>query len=70
MRNKIEYKVFENHFGSEKFLFTISSAQNLPKRHDFIFYKETIYKVLYLIYNYDDNECDIYVCEAIRDDLE
>lgn len=44
MRNKIEYKVFENHFGSEKFLFTISSAQNLPKRHNFIFIKKLFTK--------------------------
>ena len=62
-------KIYEGRFGYEQYLFELDSdAEWLPIKDEFIFYNENVYKVLYIISDYDNNEIDIFVRMATEED--
>lgn len=62
-------KVYEGRFGYEQFLFEIKTdTEWLPAKNDFIFFNDTVYKVMYVMNDYEHNEICIFVRKAIEED--
>lgn len=65
----MEIKVYKGRFGEEQFLFEDSKSEWVPCKNDLIFYKREVYKVMYVMFDYDHNETSIFVREAIEEDF-
>lgn len=69
----MKIKMYEGRFEYEKFLdnYVLSNGKEIniiPSKGDFIFYDNTMYKVLYKIIDIDNNECDVFVIRACEED--
>lgn len=69
----MKIKMYEGRFEYEKFLdnYVLSNGKEIniiPSRGDFIFYDNTMYRVLYKIIDIDNNECDVFVIRACEED--
>lgn len=63
--------VYKGRFGYETFLFNwddYSVNECLPNKDEFIFWHENVYKVLYIMYDADNNEYNIFVRDAVEED--
>lgn len=69
----MKIKMYEGRFEYEKFLdnYVLNNGKEIniiPSKGDFIFYDNTIYRVLYKIIDIDNNECDVFVVRASEED--
>lgn len=69
----MKIKMYEGRFKYEKFLdnYVLSNGKEIniiPSKGDFIFYDNTMYRVLYKIIDIDNNECDVFVIRACEED--
>lgn len=60
-------KYYLGRFTTEKYLF--SNDAHIPNKDDFVFYKDETYKVLYVMYDYDHTEIDVFVRETVEEDF-
>lgn len=65
--NEVNY--FLGKFYDEKFLFTDENPKNYPIKGDFIFFNNTVYKVMYLMIDYDNDKFNVFVRETIEEDF-
>lgn len=69
----MKIKMYEGRFEYEKFLdnYVLNNGKEIniiPSKGDFIFYDNTMYRVLYKIIDIDNNECDVFVIRACEED--
>ena len=65
----IEVKVYEGRLGYEHYLFDINVNTNcVPIKDAFIFWGDTMYKVLYTLTDCDNNTECIFVRKAVEED--
>lgn len=60
--------VYVGRFGEETRLCSLKFGDYLPCKDDFIFYGVTVYKVLYVMHDLDDNEISVFVRMAVEED--
>lgn len=61
--------VYEGKFMEEKRLLQLSDKANiLPQKNDLLFYNEEMYKVMYCLLDYDNNEYSVFVRKATEED--
>ena len=63
-----EAKIYVGRFGGEKYLCDMSETDYLPSKGDFIFYNCEVYKVLYVMYDMDDDVFNVFVRLAVEED--
>ena len=63
-----EVKIYVGRFGGEKYLCDMSETDYLPSKGDFIFYNCEVYKVLYVMYDMDDDVFNVFVRLAVEED--
>lgn len=62
-------KIYEGRFGYEHFLFELGQdVEWVPAKDDFVFYDGVVYKIMYVLNDYDHNEIAIFVRKAIEED--
>ena len=64
-------KVYEGRFGYESFLYEASGQVGdvCPCKNDFIFYENETYKVMYIMFDYDNNEYLVFVRKTTEEDF-
>ena len=64
-------KVYEGRFGYESFLYEASGQVGDVCRckNDFIFYKDETYKVMYIMFDYDNIEYLVFVRKTTEEDF-
>lgn len=65
--------VYEGKFGQENLLFDPYDADNFilditPRKSDFIFYHDEMYKILYCMLDADNDEYSVFVRKAVEED--
>lgn len=64
---EIEYYVGKLSY--ESFLFSDTGQQYYPNKNDFILYNNIIYKVMYIMLDYDNNKLNAFIRETIEEDF-
>ena len=64
---EIEYYV--GNLSYESFLFSESGQEYCPDKNDFILYNSIIYKVMYVMFDYDNNKLNVFLRETIEEDF-
>lgn len=63
-------KVYEGRFGYEHFLYEINEEDDIvPDKGDFIFFDDEIYKVMYVMFDYDNGGYNIFARKTTEEDF-
>lgn len=64
---EVEYYVGKLSY--ESFLFSDPRGRYYPNKNDFVLYNNIIYKVMYIMFDYDDNKFNVFIRETIEEDF-
>lgn len=64
---EIEYYVGKLSY--ESFLFSDPGGQYYPNKNDFVLFDDNVYKVMYVMLDYDHNQLNVFLREATGEDF-
>ena len=62
-------KYYEGRFGEEHHLFDDEDFRYIPSKGDLIYHTGEVYKVMYVMFDYDYSEINVFMRKTIEEDF-